>query len=359
MEKALIVDDEYFVRKGIISTIPWQQFGIVIEGEANNGQKALEFMQNHPIDLLFTDLSMPVMNGIDLMRMVQDEYPEVDIVVLTCHEDFKYIQDAMRLGAIEYIVKTEIENDHMQESLERIKQKRKKKNLVGFGRKEITGKSGPWSPEQEAKLQKEIEEWLPLYWTVNDKQFDILKRHLYELHPPEQELRKMLQYILIEWNRTLDFGPFHQWTQKAEMVGNWAEWVVFMDKLRNHLQQRIRVSLYPQDIVVRILQSVQWIRREMDAKMTQSFIAAEMRMSRGYFSKCFKDVIGTPFPDYLKDIRMSKAKSLLLQTDKSIADIAEECGFLDQRYFSRQFKLETGTLPSEYRKGVKEVLTIS
>lgn len=117
MIDALIVDDEFIVRKGLYHMFPWEEQGIRVVGEASNGEKALELMESNPIRLLITDLSMPIMDGFELIRVVRQRYPHVSIVVLTCHQDFHHIQEALRLGAIDYIVKTELESDTLQESI--------------------------------------------------------------------------------------------------------------------------------------------------------------------------------------------------------------------------------------------------
>jgi Response regulator containing CheY-like receiver domain and AraC-type DNA-binding domain len=118
--KTLIVDDEHFVRKGLILTVPWKEYGFDIVGEAENGQKALEQLASQSIDVLITDLTMPKMSGFELMKEVQNQYPHIWIVVLTCHQDFGYVVDAMHAGAIDYLVKTQIEEGKMEEALARI-----------------------------------------------------------------------------------------------------------------------------------------------------------------------------------------------------------------------------------------------
>lgn len=120
MIKSLIVDDEKLVRKGIISLFPWEQFDIEIVGEAGDGETALNLLQEKPVDLMFVDLTMPVMGGLELMKVVGERFPDIYKVVLTCHQDFDYIQKAMRLGAIDYIVKTQLDQDTMEDSLKRI-----------------------------------------------------------------------------------------------------------------------------------------------------------------------------------------------------------------------------------------------
>lgn len=120
MLKTLIVDDEKLVRKGIISIFPWEQYEIEIVGEAGNGELALEILQEQAIDLIFVDLTMPIMGGLELMKEIGERFPDTWMVVLTCHQDFSYIQEALRLGAIDYIIKTQLDQETIEHALERI-----------------------------------------------------------------------------------------------------------------------------------------------------------------------------------------------------------------------------------------------
>lgn len=118
--RVFIVEDDRLVRKGFISLMPWDQFGMRVVGEAGNGEDALAYLSEHEVDLLITDLLMPRMSGIDLIRFVRERYPRIWSVVLTFHQDFEYVQEALRLGAIDYIAKTELQQDKMEEVLGRI-----------------------------------------------------------------------------------------------------------------------------------------------------------------------------------------------------------------------------------------------
>ncbi|AZN40320.1 response regulator [Paenibacillus albus] len=118
--RTLLVDDEHFVRKGLLLTVPWKQYGFEIIGEAENGLKALDLLQHTAIDVLFTDLTMPKMNGFELMKKVKEDYPGIQIVVLTCHQEFDYAIEALQIGAIDYLVKTQIEEGKVEAALERI-----------------------------------------------------------------------------------------------------------------------------------------------------------------------------------------------------------------------------------------------
>lgn len=116
----MIVDDEWLVRHGLRTLLPWEQFQMQVAGEANDGEEALEMLKELPIDIMFVDLTMPIMDGFELMRIMRERHPLVKIVVLTCHQEFDYLQEAMRMGAIDYIVKTQLVKEKMAETLKRI-----------------------------------------------------------------------------------------------------------------------------------------------------------------------------------------------------------------------------------------------
>jgi Response regulator containing CheY-like receiver domain and AraC-type DNA-binding domain len=118
--KVIIVDDEKLVRRGLISMMPWAKYNMEVVGEAGNGRKALELLETLEVDLVFTDLMMPEMSGFELIEAINDKYPAKSAVVLSCHEEFSFAQKAIRLGAIDYIVKNDLETDVMDDVLERI-----------------------------------------------------------------------------------------------------------------------------------------------------------------------------------------------------------------------------------------------
>ncbi|QJC51515.1 response regulator [Paenibacillus albicereus] len=118
--RTMIVDDEHIVRKGLIHTTPWSRYGFEIVAEAENGARALERLREGGVDVLITDLTMPVMSGFELMRAAREEMPELYIVVLTCHHDFAFAQEALQIGAIDYMVKTQLSERVLEESLQRI-----------------------------------------------------------------------------------------------------------------------------------------------------------------------------------------------------------------------------------------------
>lgn len=138
MIKVLVVVDDKLVRKGLISMMPWQEFDMKVVGEASNGEKALKFLESNSVDLVLTDLGMPVMSGIELMRILRKSYSEIHVVVLTVHQDFEYVQEALRLGVIDYIAKVDLdlEKEQLEDMLKRIADRIQGKVLNGIVHKD-------------------------------------------------------------------------------------------------------------------------------------------------------------------------------------------------------------------------------
>lgn len=103
--KMLIVDDEQFVINGLKNAIEWKKFGIEIIGEATDGQEAMEFIHNNHVDILFTDIKMPMMDGIKLIEAIRNEKKNIKIVVLSGYEEFDYARTAIHYNVFEYLLK--------------------------------------------------------------------------------------------------------------------------------------------------------------------------------------------------------------------------------------------------------------
>jgi YesN/AraC family two-component response regulator len=105
MYKLLIVDDEPKIRKGLRYGYPWEEIGYVVAGEAANGLEALDFIAVCQVDVILTDVRMPVFSGIDLVMRLREESNRVKVILLSGYREFEYAQKAIQYGVYSYLVK--------------------------------------------------------------------------------------------------------------------------------------------------------------------------------------------------------------------------------------------------------------
>lgn len=129
MFKVMVVDDDMIVRKGIMTSIAWSEHDIAFTTEAKNGQEAWSKLQEQQIDLILTDIKMPVMNGIELARRVRNELPDIEMVLLSGYEDFQYAKEAMAIGVRHYLLKP-ILAEKLVATLTEIREQQRSKRLV-------------------------------------------------------------------------------------------------------------------------------------------------------------------------------------------------------------------------------------
>ena len=141
MYSIMIVEDEYLVRQGIAFLVDYEQFGMQVIAQAENGREAWQKFQKNPADILLTDINMPQMNGLELAKLVRDQAPKCHIVFLTGYDDFDYARTAIKLGADDYLLKP-FSKDDVEEMLAKVQTKldkeRKKaqiQNLVDQGQR--------------------------------------------------------------------------------------------------------------------------------------------------------------------------------------------------------------------------------
>lgn len=113
MYKAIIVDDEKWIVEGIKVGVEWGSYGFEVVGSAENGQEALTLIEQLKPDVVFTDIKMPLMNGLELIKTGREVSPKTLFVVLSAHAEFAYAQKALNYGTFGYCLKPfEIEEIH-------------------------------------------------------------------------------------------------------------------------------------------------------------------------------------------------------------------------------------------------------
>lgn len=103
--KVVIVEDEYYVRKGIIQTFDWKGLGCEIVGEASNGREGVEVIERTRPDLVIADIEMPVTDGLEMVKILKSKQCRAEFIFLTAHQKFTYVHSALKLEAMDYLLK--------------------------------------------------------------------------------------------------------------------------------------------------------------------------------------------------------------------------------------------------------------
>ena len=121
MLKVMIVDDEIIVRVGFQSCINWEAYGCQVVSTCESGGDAVEYMNRDVPDIVFTDIMMPGMDGIQLVKYISENHPDTKVVVLSCVDEIDYVKKAIKLGAEDYILKLSFTQDTLVELITRLK----------------------------------------------------------------------------------------------------------------------------------------------------------------------------------------------------------------------------------------------
>ncbi|WMC94194.1 response regulator [Kineothrix sp. MB12-C1] len=128
MLKLIVVDDEPLYRQYLVESVEWENYGFEICCEAKNGLDALEKIGTFKPDIALVDINMPFMNGLELIERLRDQYSNIAVILVTGHNEFDYARKAIKLGALDYILKP-FNNDELMVPLLKIKESIEKDRL--------------------------------------------------------------------------------------------------------------------------------------------------------------------------------------------------------------------------------------
>lgn len=347
MYKVMIVDDDKLSRRGLISIISWEQYGMEVLADVSNGELALEFLQNQQADLLIVDLQMPVMNGLELIEVCKQRYPDMLFVVLTFHEDFEFVQKALRLGVIDYVSKVRFDKENYDEVFRR----------VSTRLKEVHDSNQLYDPEtiiqdhrsgsqnvmsDNVALEKR---WTDLFWLYDDAEFADLKAATLTKGLGVRTLDQL--FILIERNL---WDLFHYQATSSHIFVNRSEAMVWVTKLKEEIHKTARQCDRLDTANLCILKAILYVDDNLGNPIHTDQVANYVNMSRSYFSTSFKKITGCNFIDYLHKKRVTLAMRLLSTTSLTIEDIARAAGYEDKKYFFALFSQHTGCSMNHYRE---------
>ena len=392
MKRVLIVDDDFLVRTYLKQMINWEEFGFFIVGDAKNGAEAIEILQKDGADVIIADVSMPIMNGIELTRFVKKNSPRTHILILSCHDDFIYVKEAMKLGIDDYLLKNNLTEETLIEALNKISfdEEENSSDIERFaliGRKKLRedffeafdagNPSKKLANDADVDInfkQATVLMIIPKSWRQREEILTEAERENFLLAFEEMAInscRNSAKSLIFVSNR----GGFFHWgmiaekfnQESAERLKNFAklyfnlELTIFIGESRENLAeiseewQKIydTVKENPpetEDLHPSIKLALKYIEAHYREEISQSDVAEAVYLNPSYFSTLFKKSLGKGFSDYLTELRIGRVKARLAKSSEKIKDISESEGFNDYQYFVKVFKKLTDFTPSQYRQ---------
>ncbi|NQX46869.1 response regulator [Paenibacillus tritici] len=187
MWKVLLVEDEVFVRESVREIIAWEELGFTVSGEAGNGAEALEMILQDVPDLVISDIVMPEMDGVELLRRTREEGVDSRFVMLTCMNDFENVRLAMEYGASSYILKLSMSVNSLRDTLRKISGELEK-SLENRTRSQ--GLPGPDTPPQ-----------LPAHEEITSHpEIQKILHYLHNHYAEDITVKSMSQYVMMAEN---------------------------------------------------------------------------------------------------------------------------------------------------------------
>lgn len=375
MMKVMLVDDEPFIMQGLEVLIDWKALGYEIVKMASNGGEAYEYLKNEKVDMIISDISMPVMTGIDLLKRIREEgLSDAYFVILSGYNDFKYAQQAIRYASMDYLLKP-IDKDELTDILKRAARMSDTGNEE-TGMTAILRALRTFRSDQDIKAYgDEInvpqgrvilckEELDSLMSAIEQNDITEINRSVDVLYDKTRDMGMGTDVFDLNLNYLL-FGLIHLAVEQDETVDQEEVLSYISDNVyesgdirgsRTHLK-RFAISYAEYLLQLRknvsrgILQEIEReIRSNFADNLTLKDLSRKYYVNSSYLGQLFRKKYDQSFKDYLCSVRISEAASMLLKSDEKIPVIAEKVGYKDTDYFIQKFIELKGCTPAKYRR---------
>ncbi len=398
MYRALIADDEPMIREGLKVLVDWEHLGFRIVASVEDGDAALEYVdRDPPIDLLITDVKMPTMTGIELLQKLREQNSDLRVIVISGYNDFDYVRTLVTLGIENYLLKP-VNEDELEQTLINVARKLEKEreqkartaldqNLIreNIINRWVHGSISDSELQERARfldINLEAPPYRPVLMKIphhaaSSSSVDVFHRcrQIFQQYETcycsrnyngdilaifagvdnEDVMMNLLAEATVSVNESFFISlrvavghPVDNYWQIADSFGNLSRQPVYVD-LNDYIDSgtTLMQSTDKSPFSIRLAQYVlDHYMQELSLKQ----LSAHFRCNAAYIGQAFKKDIGVSFGDYLKQMRIEKAKELLRESSMSTGEIAVKVGYANVSYFFSIFKKTTGLSPSEYRR---------
>ena len=403
MFRLIIVDDEDYIRDMFYYFLDWEALGFTIAADFSTVQAALDYIEQHPVDAIVTDIAMPELSGIDFAAKLLENEINIPVIFLTGHCDFSFAKKAVKLGIFAYLVKP-ITYEELFDTFSRLAVHLAKTKNTFISESTMEKRSSFLSAyllnnkkECESHLQtasfltelglhidparapvflslmipENFENYLEKTWRHSLPQITVaMSNIIYEEDNkvyiiPVRFMADLLILFIIAKEEMPDIQAYvmNKCNQIKKRILTLLKMSVkitpicsyssFYDIHQNDFIATFKIisGQNAQPIYQSFVEKVRHLIVEhLNTNMTQEDIARQLNMNITSFRKLFKDMAGERFIDFSVHVKLEEAKRMLVETDYKIADIAARIGYKSEDYFYTTFKKNIGMTPAEYRR---------
>ncbi|WP_309120971.1 response regulator [Paenibacillus sp.] len=352
----LVVDDEPLIRMSLTKKIEECSATAAVVGTAADGLEALAWLEGHYADVCVTDVRMPNMDGLKLIGRMKELYPWMTSIVVSSYEDFGYVQQSLRLGVIDYVLKP-VDTDDLKlvldKTISELRQSRdlRASRLMVNHLPQSKGMIDRWS-EQMRSLQTEQNPLLVV--DTLEMLEEAAGNHYY-----------LLPHLAVQWLRAMNESLAQG--SVTSIQGEDAA-IELADLVREDARRYYRLSaVHRLETGARALAEFMLAQRNKQGtrmislvksyihdryadRITLQEVADAVSMSRTYLASLFKQETGMTILHYIVTVRMEEAKRLLVTSPLKVYEVAARVGYEDSIHFSKLFKEQYGLNPLEYKK---------
>lgn len=386
MLSIIIVDDEDFITTSLSKYISKHHPDFNVKGTFTDAESALTYLQSATVDVIITDILMPQMDGLEMIKRVRKLLPEVSILIISGYSEFEYAQKACVYNVQNYLLKP-IDYQELSDNLELISKqllKTQEENIyeeediqlffIDLLSRMITGKKELYNRLHKTSLAENADNYkgrlisitldnsVSKQWKYGIDTLSTALLNIIRMHLPEYE-----SYYLYRHHMCFFFIILSQDSIPSFPANKFAECIKQMLQCSCNIKTaatfyKIEALLSSPDISkpsydrerdnnTLIQHAINYIQHHYADNLSREDVANIVYLDSAYFSRLFKQITGTSFINYLTTVRMKKAAELL-ETQMNINDIASAVGYLHRNRFITNFRQYSGYTPTEYRKKI-------
>ncbi len=386
MYSLLIVDDEETIRRGLTDVCLASDLQFRSVEAAESAVEALSLLEKNPCDILLSDIRMPDMDGLEMVRQAKKIWPDIRVIFLTGYRDFTYAQTALKLGSEDYLVKP-VSDEKLLSCLREVVRAMDMDWIKRFQMQQAVGEAADPPDAGEFRKNGEGGRFVLICPDASGARMSegeiveslcnmlrAMLRHICTLMPDMSEpgcicvrlssfeegvpwksiVLKILEEIQSFYYEHLDVKMsvglaelkdgasfdtlMEQWIRVNGGGGKYGSLILLDGEDAKAQESNFAVSSIKK-----------LIREHPEGDLSLGVLAERFHMNPSYLSRIFHQETGRLLTDYILQVRLERARSLLADTQLRIYEVATQAGFGSAGYFNRVFHKAEGLSPKEYR----------